>query len=165
MHRRRAERGVTIIECVVTIAILLLLAATVVPTARFSVRRERETRLRESLRELRGAIEAYHWAAKHGLVQVEGVANTEHPYPESLEVLVEGIPGQGAWANPSKIKFLRRIPRDPFALPGDECDSYGWRLVSTTQKEGFTLWDRTNVFDVHSCSEAKALNGSYYKDW
>jgi len=163
--RAKRQRGLTLIECVVTSAILLVLASAAVPTAKFFVKRQKEIELRASLREMRGAIEAYHWAAANGLVQVKGVANRQHPYPESMEELVEGVPGMGAWANPTPIRFLRRIPRDPFIPPGEQCDEAGWSLRSTTDKEGFSMWDRTNVFDVRSCSEARALNGSYYKDW
>ena len=164
-RRYGGNRGLTLLECMVTAAVLLIVAAAAVPTARFFVKRQKEVELRAKLRDLRGAIEAYHWAAANGLVQVRGVGNKEHPYPESLQVLVEGVPGSGAWSNPSPIKFLRRIPRDPFTPPGDECDEGGWRLRSTNTKEGFTMWDRSNVFDVRSCSEGRALDGSYYRDW
>lgn len=161
----QGRKGLTLIECVVTAAILLVMAAAAVPTSRFFVKRQQEIELRAALREMRGAIEAYHWAAKNGYVQVKGVMNRQHPYPESLESLVEGIPGAGQWSNPSPIKFLRRIPKDPFNRSGDECDEAGWRLHSTTDSAGSSMWDRSNVFDVRSCSEAKALDGSYYKDW
>ena len=162
---QRIERGVTLIECVVTAGILLLMASAVVPSTRYFVKRQKELQLQEALREIRGSIDAYHFAAKNGLIQVQGVRNTQHPYPENLEQLVEGVPGVGAWANPSKIKFLRRIPRDPMMPPGETCDEAGWRLRSTTHKPGFSMWDRMNVMDVRSCSEAKSANGSYYKDW
>ena len=80
-----------------------------------------------------------------------------------LEILVEGvetnIPG-------FKLRFLRRMPQDPFNRDGDDFDQMGWRLRSTTDKpEGNLSWDRKNVFDISSGSPYRALNGSYYKDW
>ena len=57
---RSREAGWTLIELVVTITVLTILTMGVVPLVKTSVTRHREQQLRESLREMREAIKAFH---------------------------------------------------------------------------------------------------------
>ena len=57
------QSGVTFIELLVVLSILVILSALALPVAKFSVRRHKEIELHENLRMLRNAIDAYHEAA------------------------------------------------------------------------------------------------------
>jgi general secretion pathway protein G len=52
--------GFTLLELVITLFILAILTMGVIPLVQVAVQRQREQRLREALREMRGAIEQFH---------------------------------------------------------------------------------------------------------
>ena len=103
--RKRTERGLTLMELIVTVAILAILASAAVPVARFKVKRDRERELRRDLWEMRDAIDHYKDAADRGAFQTKVDSQN---YPPDLDTLVNGVDVQG-----KKVKFLRRIPVDP----------------------------------------------------
>lgn len=157
------RRGYTLLEALLATTVLLVLAGAVMPTAKHFAICKKEMELRQALREIRWALETYHWSATAGLIRQEGQAPF---WPESLKILVEGVPGAGPWAGPdSKIRFLRSIPRDPFNVEGEEHDGSGWRFRSPHDRRDSVSWGRDKVFDVYSGSAGRALNGSYYRDW
>ncbi len=171
------HRGHTFVELLVTSAILIILASAIVPMASVTRKRQKELELRAALREIRNALDMYHELCRASIGQgqpqpgpithlrialPEGDLNLEC-WPKELELLVEGIETN---IPDYKVKFLRRIPRDPFNVEDDERDAFGWRLRSTTDNPGSSVgWDRQNVFDVSSGSENQALDNSYYKEW
>jgi general secretion pathway protein G len=108
--RRRSRCGMTLVELVVAFTIMLILATMAVPLARGKVRREREKELRYALREIRTAIDKYKDYADQGYLGPVKLGT--EGYPETLEILVEGVKIQGP--SDKKVRFLRRIPRDPF---------------------------------------------------
>ena len=55
-----SARGWTLIELVITLTVMAVLTMAVIPIVRTSIKRQRETRLREALREIRGAIDEFH---------------------------------------------------------------------------------------------------------
>jgi general secretion pathway protein G len=150
---RSASRGFTVAELVMVTAIVAIMAAIALPTARFTMQRERESELRLDLRLMRGAIDDYKHLADQGMIQIE--IGTEG-YPKSLEDMVKGVSIVGQL---NKKKFLRRVPIDPMTGKAE------WGLRSYQDEMDATSWGGQNVYDVCSLSKCTALDGTKYKDW
>lgn len=148
----RRDRGVTLLEMIIVISILLILMGAAVPVVRISVRRDKETELRRDLWQMRDAIDRYHDAANKNLFQIK--LGTEG-YPPDLDTLVNGVEIAGG----KKMRFLRRVPVDPMTGNTD------WGLRSMQDDPKSDSWGGQNVFDVYTKSNATALNGTNYKDW
>jgi general secretion pathway protein G len=158
---RPAKRGFTLIELVVTVGIVSVLAAAVVPSAQLMFQRERERELRSALRTIRGALDAYKAASDGGRVRKE-LGKTG--YPPDLQVLVDGIEDAGAPKQGVKLYFLRRLPRDPFWPDATTPAAETWGLRSyASPPEDPQPGD--DVYDVHSRSSRTGLNGVPYRDW
>jgi general secretion pathway protein G len=153
--RRANQRGMTLVELIVSFTILALLATMAVPLARYKVRRDRERELRYALREMRTGIDKYKDMADQGQLGPQDLE--AEGYPPSLDVLVEGAKAAGAVDK--KIRFLRRIPKDPFT------NSTEWGLRSSRDDPKSTSWGGQNVFDVYTKSMEKAADGTAYSDW
>ena len=111
--RRRSQvrvRGFTIIELVITLVIMALLATAVLPSAQLMYQRERESQLRDALRTIRTAIDAYKKATDTGRIKKE---IDKSGYPPDLQTLVDGVDDARSPKDGVKIYFLRAIPRDP----------------------------------------------------
>src|SRR5438045_2097192 len=102
-------------------------------------------------------------------------------YPPDLDTLVKGVsvlpvtaPGLGRRGNlnytatqaateesaiPKTKVYLRQIPIDPMTGKAD------WDFRSCYDAADSTSWGGENIFDVHSKSGGKALNGEKYSDW
>jgi general secretion pathway protein G len=145
------EAGLTLIELIVTVAILGLLASAAVPLARWNIKREKERELRSDLWEMRRAIDAYKDAADKGGIQTKVDSQN---YPPDLETLVKGVEIQG-----KKVRFLRRVPIDPMTGKAE------WGLRSMQDDPNGTSYGGQSVFDVYSKSQGTALNGTKYADW
>jgi general secretion pathway protein G len=129
------------------------MAAIALPTARFTMQRERESELRLDLRLMRSAIDDYKHLSDQGMIQVE--IGTEG-YPKALEDLANGVTIVGQL---TKKKFLRRVPIDPMTGKAE------WGLRSYQDEMDATDWGGQNVYDVYSLSKGTALDGTKYKDW
>lgn len=57
---RPPSRGFTLLELVITITVLTILTLGVIPLMKVSVKRQKEQQLRETLREIRSAIDQFH---------------------------------------------------------------------------------------------------------
>jgi general secretion pathway protein G len=160
MDRRRRTRGFTIIEMVITVAIIGLLASVAMPLAELTVQRSKEQELRQALRQIRGAIDEYKRAADEGRVARDADATG---YPPSLDVLVDGVPNV---TDPKKrrIHFLRRLPRDPFHTGPVVEPSQTWGLRSY-ESPPHNPREGKDVYDVHSLSPATGINGVPYRQW
>ncbi len=77
--RRNSERGLTLVELIVTVAILSILASAAIPIARFKVKRDKERELRRDLWEMRDAIDHYKDAADKGASRPRSTARTIRP--------------------------------------------------------------------------------------
>ena len=149
--RKRGERGLTLVELIVTVSLLAILASAAVPVARFQVKREKERELRRDLWEMRDAIDHYKDAADKGAIQTK---EDSQNYPPDLETLVTGVDVQS-----KKVKFLRRIPIDPMTGRAE------WGLRSMQDDPSSDSYGGQSVFDVHSKSTGTGLDGTKYSDW
>lgn len=117
LSRKDGRRGFTLIELVITITVLTILTMGVVPLLKLSVKRQKEQQLRETLRQIRGAIDEFHrdtvginCSSTTGIVGQPNVAPPVDPrskvmisdctifgvdnpdrYPPDLETLVNGV--------------------------------------------------------------------------
>lgn len=155
------SRGFTIIELVITIAIVALLATAVLPSAQLVYQRQRETELKESLRTIRTAIDAYKRAFDEGHIKKD-IDKTG--YPPDLNVLVDGVEDVTNPKEGVKLYFLRRIPRDPFWPDGTTpaADTWGLRSYASPPDDPQPGAD---VYDVYARSAKSGLNGVPYREW
>jgi len=163
LGRKKSRVGLSLIELIVTITILAILAAGILPTARMTSKRTKEIELRRNLRSLRIAIDDY---KKTWDKMPEGPNKpvNESGYPKSLQTLIDG--GDFGDIRAGKKKFLRRKVLDPFHAPEDKNDeTWGWQLRSYSDSPDSSSWGGEDVFDIYSKSEETAIDGSKYKDW
>ncbi len=182
-----AVAGLTLLELVMTVMILLVLSSAAIPVYQMKVKRDKETQLRDRLREMRNAIDRYKDDADKNLIRTE--VGSEN-YPPDLDTLVQGVdisggtggigvsaataasqsqlsPSQqslssagGAMSDmPTKVRYLRKIPTDPMTGKQD------WGLRSVQDDPDSTSWGGHNVFDVYSQSTGTAIDGTKYSDW
>ena len=145
------EAGLTLIELIVTVAILGLLASAAVPLARWNVKRIKERELHADLWEMRRSIDAYKDAADKGGIQTKVDSDN---YPPDLDTLVKGIEVKG-----KKVRFLRRIPIDPMTGKAE------WGMRSEQDEPNSDSFGGQNLYDAYSKSQGTALNGTKYADW
>ena len=117
LSEKDGGRGFTLIELVITITVLTILTMGVVPLLKLSVKRQKEQQLRETLRQIRGAIDEFHRDTVgincSGTTAIVGQQNVAPPvdprskvmisdctifgvdnpdrYPPDLETLVNGV--------------------------------------------------------------------------
>jgi general secretion pathway protein G len=208
MRSRRPSpppRGFTLIELVVTLALVGVMAMVAVPLYEVTAIRMKEMELRSALRQIRTALDAYKDAADSGKIQKDA---GDSGYPPTLKVLVDGVDAQqnsgglgsvssmasttaklttpnngttgsstsnGTTSNgtssnstssdgPSRLMFLRQIPRDPFtpdpSLPPEEqWDTRSYGSPPSDPQPG------KDVYDVMSKSTTVGSNAIAYKDW
>jgi len=156
----RAPAGFTLVELVITLAIVGLLASVAFPLTDLVVQRAKEHELRHALREIREGIDAYKQAWDEGRV-AKKVGDSG--YPKKLTDLVEGVEDVRS-PKKERIYFLRRIPRDPMSAEAGlaAAETWGKRSYASPPddpKEG------EDVFDVFTLSSAVGINGRPYREW
>jgi general secretion pathway protein G len=152
--RARGARGFTVVELAIVAAMIAILTAMVVPIARYTVKRQKELELKDQLRFMRNAIDKYKQYSDNGVIRIQ---LGSEGYPPDLDTLVDGVPQIGQINK--KLKFLRQVPIDPMTGKAE------WGLRSFQDEPDSIAWGGQNIYDVHSLSGGRAIDGSYYKDW
>lgn len=156
----RRQRGFTLIELVVTVAIVGVLASVAVPLAEINIQRVKEAQLRSALRQIRDALDAYKLAHDEGRIEKRADGSG---YPRRLEELADGV-ADAKTPEAVKIYFLRRLPRDPFSPSPELSAAETWGKRSYSSPPDAPV-EGDDVFDVYSRSERVGLNGQPYKEW
>lgn len=156
----KSGRGFTLIELVVTVAIVGILAMAAMPMMEMTAKRQKESELRFALRELRGGIDAYRRAVNEGKIEKKV---DESGYPYRLEDLVRGVENI-LDPNKGKLYFLRRLPRDPFSDDPTLTAAQTWGKRSYASPPDAPL-EGVDVFDIYSLSSGSGLNGISYREW
>jgi general secretion pathway protein G len=222
------KNGFTLIELVITVAVLAILTLGVIPLMQVSVKRQKEEQLRAALREMREAIDQFHREALAGaqyqvnqagstgqqeqsgtarggqgtgqvnifgdprvrvFITDQTIFSTDNPdrFPPDLQTMVDGVDvlpitagGLGRRGNlnfsateagtadsalPKKKIYLRRIPDDPMTAEDESTGAGEWDFRSCYDSADANSWGGENVFDVHSKSKGRALDGTNYRDW
>lgn len=155
---RRPQSGYTFVELLIVVTLLLILAAAAMPLVRVTVRRQKEAELRATLREVRTAIDRYKDASDRGMIGGTQNRLGSEGYPPDLRTLVEGVAVTGD-ASGRRLKFLRRIPKDPIM------NSTDWGLRSYQDSPESMSWGGQNVFDIYSKAPGRGLDGTPYRQW
>jgi general secretion pathway protein G len=156
-------KGFTLIELVITVAIVAVLASVALPLNELVAQRAKEQDLRRALRDIREAIDAYKQTADATPQRIAKKRLGDSGYPPKLEDLVEGVEDMQS-PKKERIYFLRRLPRDPFATDPNLAPAETWGKRSYASppddpREG------DDVFDVFSLSTATGINGRPYREW
>jgi len=152
--------GFTLLELVIALAILSILVVMAVPVVRLEIQRQKENELRQDLRVLRDAIDAYKQASDAGRIPKKADASG---YPPRLEDLIQGT-ADAKDIKARTIYFLRRIPRDPLndnpnLSPAETWGKRSYASPPDAPAEG------DDVFDVYSLVEGSGINGQPYRQW
>jgi general secretion pathway protein G len=165
-NKSYSYQGFSYVELMFSIAILALLAAAATPYLEKTVQRKKESELRENLREIRSAIDAYKAASDQGKIQ-KSVGDSG--YPKNLDELVLGVPDQTD-VQKKTLRFLRKLPADPMYAIDDSTLQQDISPINTWGKRSYdsdadSPQEGADVFDVYSYSTQKGLNGIPYQQW
>lgn len=158
----KQQAGFTLIELMVSLVIIAIMASVATPMIQLTLQRQKEQQLREHLREIRRAIDAYKKASDDGRVKKNADASG---YPPNLQILVEGVE-DAKDAKHARIRFLRRIPQDPMVnvQPTGLGQAAGWGLRSYDSPPDQPRYTQ-DVYDVYSLSPRTGINGVPYAQW
>jgi len=157
---RNWNYGFSLIELLVTLAIMGVLVVLVMPVAQIEMQRSREQDLRRALWDIRHAIDEYKQASDGGKIAKRA---GESGYPQDLDILVKGVPNQRDPKH-AKIFFMRRIPRDPMQPDTTLSDEQSWGKRSYAS-EASDPQEGQDVYDVYSTSPKIGLNDVPYSKW
>jgi general secretion pathway protein G len=160
MDRRQTKNGFSLIELLVTLAILGVLLLLVIPAAQLETQRGREQDLKRALWEIRHGIDEYKRATDAGQIAQRAGGSG---YPENLDILVKGVVNQRDPEH-AKIFFLRRIPRDPMQSDTTLTNEQSWGKRSYAS-EAANPQEGSDVYDVYSTAPQVGLNGIPYSQW
>lgn len=138
----RADRGFTLLELIIVVAIIGILATIAMPALKDMPRRAQEAVLKTNLHTLRDLIDQHYGDKGH--------------YPASLETLVE-------------LGYVRAVPYDPITKSNStwvlifdtDADLAGGVPAETDLPEG----GEPGIIDVRSGSEEISLDGVPYAEW
>ena len=166
------DSGVTLLELLVTLTIVMVLASVAMPLSRLSAKRAHEVELRQHLRIMRAAIDTFklEWnrdgdvllgaACLKNKLTCKDVTSV-YGYPKSLDKLLGiKLTSQEAVVRDTTIKrYLRNLPLDPLTGKAD------WLFRCYKDAPNATSWCGDDVYDVMTQSQDIALDGTKYRDW
>ncbi|MFO0773275.1 MAG: prepilin-type N-terminal cleavage/methylation domain-containing protein [Nitrospiraceae bacterium] len=166
------QSGFTLIELLVTMTIVMVMASVAYPLHRVSATRAKEMELRQHLRVMRAALDAFKtdWNREGdtllGTVCLKNRLTCKdvagpHGYPVSLDVLL-GVELTGQEATIKRIKtrrYLRTLPVDPMT------GATKWRMRCYQDPPTAESWCGTDVYDVSTLSDGAAADGTKYRAW
>lgn len=156
--------GLTLVELIMTLTIIAIMSAMVLPSARMISKRNKEIELKRNLRQIRNAIDDYKKIYDQAVIdkKIQNVVN-KSGYPKNFDELIEGYDFGGAI--PDKKKFLRRVPCDPLREDKTVACEKSWGVRAYSDKECSDKLGGDDIYDVCSMSEETAIDGTKYKDW
>ncbi|MDR3370143.1 type II secretion system protein [Rhodoferax sp.] len=158
--------GFTLIELVITVALVGLMAMMVLPLYEVTTTRMKESELRHALRTIREGLDAYKAAVDDGRLASD--AGTSG-YPPSLELLTEPLElvskrDLSGSQKSQRMVILRQLPRDPFNNDPDIPAAQTWQTRAYASRTDDPE-PGEDVFDVSSKSDRMALDGTSYSSW
>ncbi|HZC81192.1 MAG TPA: prepilin-type N-terminal cleavage/methylation domain-containing protein [Nitrospiraceae bacterium] len=166
------ESGVTLLELMITLTIVMILASIAMPLSRLSATRTHEIELRQQLRLMRAAIDTFklEWnrdgdvllgaACVKNKLTCKDVTSV-YGYPKSLEKLL-GIKLSSEEATvrgTTTRRYLRSLPLDPLTGKAD------WIFRCYKDAPKASSWCGDDIYDVMTQSQDIALDGTKYRDW
>jgi general secretion pathway protein G len=166
------EGGVTLLELLVTLTIVMILATVALPLSRVSTKRSHEIELRQDLRFMGAGIDTFkmEWN-RDGEVLVGPLCvknklsckdvTSIYGYPKSLDMLLGvKLTSEEATVRGTTIRrYLRNLPIDP--LTGQA----NWQFRCYKDASNVSSWCGDDVYDVITVSQETALDGTRYRDW
>jgi general secretion pathway protein G len=158
---KRSSEGLTLLELMVTLAIIMILASMVLPFSKIASRRAKEFELHQTLRTVREAIDEFHQdyltVPYKGTTLAADIAG-ESGYPKTLDILVKGVKNPHSSKETVK-RYLRKIPVDPMT------QSTEWGVRCNSDEPDSDNWCGDDVYDIYSKSNEVAIDKTKYKDW
>lgn len=166
------ESGVTLLELMITLTIVMILASIAMPLSRLSATRTHEIELRQQLRLMRAAIDTFklEWnrdgdillgpACVKNKLTCKDVTSV-YGYPKSLDKLLGvQLTGQEATVKGTTTRrYLRSLPLDPLTGTAD------WIFRCYKDAPKASSWCGDDIYDVMTQSQDIALDGTKYRDW